>query len=391
MKKLLFMLLPSLAFADGFFPLWNPSIFAKPTQQSLEQPNPNSYYIGTNNVIQNPYVNQPSGGGTLVLNSFDKYDNIWEKLFTDGTYNIYSGATTSTGSQGRTQTGTYNGTSSYGVSGFAQTGHVAGFAFGAGATVMNPFYADQINGKHVNDGLLTPTNQQIALTQAYVEYQHSNVINADIGYIGINNSPWLTGSYFTSGVNVPITYQGALVNINPGAGWLLTAIAFNGIQTSGTNDFTGETLYNKKYGRTRLTNDKPSNGTFALGSDFKTWNNNYDLRLWAYQFDNFGTLLYGDNSLNVPLNQKVKLNFAAQVGHDSNFGTKDAYGDIDFRDIEIRRNNDIQSTFVGGQLGATIDWFNITISANSIFGPSSALGNGVIISPYTTSFGSDPL
>lgn len=397
MKKFILVLLalPTISFADDDLSLWNLLLDVQNLSVPVTKPqtvNANSYYISNSASIQNPYAGQPSGGGTLTANAAQKTDGFWSTLFTDGTYNIYSGATTSTGSYGQTQTGTFNGTSAYGVNVFAQTGHVGGFALGGGATIMNPFFASQINGANVNSSLLTPTNQQIALTQAYLEYQYSNIVNADIGYIGINNSPWLTGSYFADSVNVPITYQGALINVNPSSGWLLTALAFNGIQTSGQNGFTGETLFDKQFGTTRLSRDKPSNGTAALGSDFKAFNNNYDLRLWAYHFDNYGTLLYGDNSLNLPINDTVKFNFAAQGGVNNNYGSKDAYTvDVDILDYDIRKAGTINSNFIGGQVGMTIDWVNLTFSADTIWGPSSAIGNGAIISPYTVGYGADPL
>lgn len=394
MKRILLLIIPAMSFADGYFPLWDPNTTEQPTQQTIDpsQINQNEYYINPTVYIQDPYSNQTSGGGTLVLNESSMNDGFWSKLFTDGTYNVYGGATTSTGSQGRTQTGTFNGTSAYGINGFAQTGHVAGFALGVGATVMNPFFASQMNGANVNAGLLTPTNQQTALTQAYLEYQFSNIVNVDVGYIGINNSPWLTGSYFADSVSVPVTYQGALVNIHPGGGWLLTALAFNGIQTSGTQGFTGNTLYNKQYAGSVYSQNASSSGTMALGGDYKAWANNYEARIWAYQFENYGNMFYGDNSLTVPLSQNAKFNFAAQGGINNSLGFSDAYTmNIDILNQDYKSAGSINSNFIGGQAGFTYDWFNLTLSADTIWGPSYAVGNGAIISPYTVGFGADPL
>ena len=33
---------------------------------------------------------------------------------------------------------------------------------------------------------------KVTLSEAYLEYQHSNVIQIDAGYHRINNSPWLS-------------------------------------------------------------------------------------------------------------------------------------------------------------------------------------------------------
>lgn len=354
--------------------------------QLLKDINANSYYINQLSYNQNPFNGIVSGGGTQSIseNDLESY-TFARKLFSTGTYNLYGGAVTTLGSEkGVLSNGLVNGSSAYGLNGYVQSGTVGGFSVGAAATVMNPFFDGQMNGSNVNSGLLTPTNTQMALTQAFLEYQHSNVVSADVGYIAINNSPWLSGNFSNDTVNIPITYQGLLVNVYPGNGWLLTGLAFNGVQTSGQENFTGTTLLNNAYGLSYVENNAASSGTIALGSDYKAWKNNYDLRIWAYQFNNYGTLLYADNALNIPLAETVKFNFAAQVGNDNNWGSETAYsGTVN--------NPNINSNFIGGQAGVTIDWFNLTFSANSIWGDSSSLGNGAIVSPYTSHLGADPL
>lgn len=352
--------------------------------------NTNADYISETGYIQNPYAGIISGGGTLAVESMPVANNIWEKWFSNGTYNIYGGASTTLGKEGvQTQVGTFNNTSVYGVNAFGQTGHVAGFAFGGGFTVMNPFFADQMNGSNVNASLLTPTNRQIALTQAFAEYQYESTLNIDAGLIAINNNPWLPGSYFNNSVNVPVTYQGLLTNVYVGGGWLLTALAFNGIQTSGQNGFTNETLLNSAYGVNYQTNNTPSNYTMAVGANFITNDSLYNLRLWAYQFDNYGTLLYGDNTVRFAFNDTVSMNFGLQAGVDNNFGGNNAYSNYPYNSYLAA--TDINSNFVGVQAGITVDWFNFNLSGNSIWGPSSAIGSGAIVSPYTANLAADPL
>ncbi len=396
-KLLCIVLLVSLnsVYADtnfGFNPDYQDSIMDSHlgTSQGDDDKNINAMYISAAAYLQNPYANVASGGGEQIPNVQNmESENFWQKWFANGTYNVYSGATTTVGSGKANPTGAYNGTSVYGTNAFAQTGQAAGFSIGGGLTVMNPFFANQINGNNVNGSLLAPTNKQIALTQAFVEYQHENIVNVDAGFISINNSPWLPGSYFNNSVNVPVTYQGMLANVYPGDGWLLTALAFNGIQSSGQNGFSNETLLNSKYGVFYQTNNTASNATVAVGANYKTDDNNYNLRLWAYRFDNYGTLLYGDNSVNISLSNLVKLSFSAQAGIDNNFGAPTAYNNP--LDASLGVGNSINSSFVGLQGGVTIDWFNLTLSGNTIWGPSSAIGGGAIVSPYTANLGADPL
>ena len=57
---------------------------------------------------------------------------------------------------------------------------------------MNPFFADNINGRNASNSLLNLGNSQVAATQAFLEYQHSNILNVDVSYIAIDNSSWLS-------------------------------------------------------------------------------------------------------------------------------------------------------------------------------------------------------
>lgn len=356
--------------------------------------NTNSTYISNVAYIQNPYAGVTSGGGTLVpQQKVMESEGLLGKLFTNGTYNVYSGATTGFGGTGKN--GSSGETSAYGATLFAQTGQVGGFSFGGAFTAMNPFFASNMNGSNMNDNLFTPGNQQLALTQAFLEYQYENILNADVGYIAINNSPWLSASYYNDMISVPATYQGALLNVYPGGGWLLTALAFNGVQTSGQEGFTGETFYNSIYGSSYQTNNASSNGTVALGANFVGWNNNYNLRLWGYQFDDYGTMLYGDNSIKIPLSKAVTLNFAGQGGVNNNFGANTAFTNnpyaVEPSSSYLPSSGNINSKFAGAQAGVTVDWFNATFSANTVWGPSDAVGNGAIVTPYTTNLGTDPL
>ncbi|MDD3267412.1 MAG: hypothetical protein PHC75_09585 [Burkholderiales bacterium] len=335
--------------------------------------------------IQNPYLSAQSGGGFNYNYIASESHDFIERLFNDGTYNIYSGAQASRGTS-ISANGVKNDSYAYGATAFAQTGRVAGFSVGGAATVMNPLFANNLNGVNTNSGLLTPTNQQIALTQMFGEYQYENIVSVDVGYIAINDNPWLSGSYFNTNISVPMTYQGLLSNVYAGNGWLVTALAFNAMQSSGQNKFTGETLLNTQYGDNYLSSNTNSNGTVALGADYYAWDNNYNLRLWAYQFDKYGTLLYGDTSVNVPLSKSIALNFAGQLGVDNNFGASTAYENNPF----VSSSN-INSKFVGLQASLTIDWIDFVLAGNSIWGNSNSVGGGAIISPYTSNLGSDPL
>lgn len=338
--------------------------------------NQNSYYIANFVYQQSPFNQMVSGGGTQVPPKYDSSTGLWDRLFTGGTYNVFGGAMGTIGSNNNAllANGTTNNTFAYGLNGFAQTGQVGGFSVGGAATVMNPFFASQMNGKN-STGYLTPTNQQIAFTEGFAEYQFKNIVGVDVGYIAINNSPWLTPNFNLDAISTQMTYQGGSANVYAGNGWLLTGLMFNGAQAVGQVGFTGDTLLNAKYGQYAISSNQSSQYTIGLGSDYKAFDNNYNLRLWAYQFQNFGTMFYADNSLTLPLNETVKFNFGMQGGIDNNLGMTTAYSDT---------TGNVSSYFAGAQAGISIDKFNLTFSGDFIWGTP-------IISPYTAALGTDPL
>jgi hypothetical protein len=147
MKKFSTIILTILAhqtvFADS-----ESSVATSPT-------NSNATFIARAAYLQNPYnsENYPTtGGGTLIVNeSQTANQNFWQKWFEDGTYNIYAGTMINAGADSKTfnNPGPYNRDMqpySYGANIFAQTGQAAGFSIGGVITVMNPFFAEPMNG-----------------------------------------------------------------------------------------------------------------------------------------------------------------------------------------------------------------------------------------------------
>lgn len=373
MRKLFYSILVCTSF----------SVFADENESAIV--NTNAKYIVSNNYIQNPYTTLVSGGGTKPINESQMANqNIAERLFDDGTWNVQVGA-----SAQYTGAGAGYPNYAYGANLFGQTGSIAGFSLGGLFTAMNPYFVNQMNGYNTNSSPFLPSNQQVTLAEAYLEYQYSNIFQIDAGYIGINNSPWLSENYYPNVMSPGTNYQGILVNVYPGGGWLLTALTFNAAQIVSETGFTSYTFYNKGYdylGGT-IVNNNPSvtsSGTAALGADYTGWDNQYNLRLWGYQFNNYGTLLYADNSIKFQPSKALSFNLAAQVGTDnqlnnnSNALTNDNLGQI-------------SSNFVGLQGGVNYDWFGLNLAYNNVWGTNSAYGNGAIVTPYTYGFATDPL
>lgn len=379
MRKLLFPVLciaSTVAIADDDL-----TAHASPAAQVEDQP-PASTYISASSYIQNPYVGMPSGGGTqTVAESQLEVQNIAQKWFSDGTWNVI-------GEMSYVDQGGANNFG-YAANIFAQTGQVAGFSFGGFLTVANPFLSSNMNPSDPQlqaQGL--PINQQVTPQELFAEYQYSNLVQVDAGWIGINNSPWLT--YYQNNALNLVTYQGVLVNVHPGGGWLLTGLAINAAQQLGQPGFSQQTLYNYNEfynsGGIVDTGTQTSSGTTAIGVSWSTPSNNFNFRAWGYQFNNYANLAYADSTLKLNATKDLAFTIGVQGAVEGGNGSGTANNVISNAGL-----GDVSSNTVGLQLGLNYDIFSIQASYNNIWGPSSAYGSGQIVSPYTYQLATDPL
>jgi hypothetical protein len=350
--------------------------------------NNNQIAIDLNKYYENPYGNIPSGGNTqYLIESQIANHSLGQKLFQDGTWNVFTAATYNYSTFYEAKPNVSNNTTyGYGTSLFGQTGRIGGFSFGGMITVDNPFFNSNLNGSRQNQGPWMTTKQLTQLNEAYIEYQYKNRVQADLGWISINDSPWLTPAYTLNNMNPAATYQGGIVHLYAGGGWLLTGLAFNAAQLGGATGMGGYTFYNQQSNGI-LPNEGQylSNGTAAIGANYKALDNNYELRLWGYNFDNYGSLIYADNKINIPLTDKFSMLFGAQGGsNNSNFNSANNA----FTNYQA---TPISSNFAGGLLELHYDWVNFGLAYNNIWGPSTAFGQGAIVAPYNANINDDPL
>ena len=307
--------------------------------------NINDNYIKPQTYLQNPFHGLTMGGGTqYVMPDQESSQNFAEKVFADGTWNVYgfSGI-----QQNSNKPVNYNISSTL----FGQTGSVGGFSIGGAAVIGNPLIQNMTASSGYPPYVFMTSEQYNQIYEGYLEYQYSHILQADIGYIGINNSPFLAANYY-SDQSSAVTYQGASFNINPGGGFLITAIGFNGAQYPGNEGFTGVTLYNPGSIQGIPTGiDQGSDGTVALGVSYYTPDNMYNVRLWGYQFNNYASLVYADNSIKLPLSNNDRNHYftiAAQGGFERGNQTNA---------ITSASLGNITSNFAGAQLGYHYDWF----------------------------------
>lgn len=375
--NLLFMI--SLSFFSGY--LYADEQSLSTDQQNIEsaiEPT-NNNYISKNAFTQNPYIGMASGGGTQDVSESQYYnDNVAQKWFRDGTWNVY-GAASYVDQNGYNNYG-------YAVNIFGQTGQVAGFSFGGLLTVANPFFSSQWNpSEPENQAQGLSVTQQIIPQELFAEYQYSNIVQADVGWIGINNSPWMT--YYQNNALNLVTYQGGIVNVNPGGGWLLTGFAINGAQLLGEQGFSQQTMYNSTWDNGTGTGNIGSSGspsTFAIGANFTTPDQNFNLRLWGYQFTDYANMAYADASIKLPVNNDLGFTIGLQGALQGQNGQGNILNNNGY-------GNSVDSNMLGAQLGFNYSIFGLQLGYNNIWGPSDGYEAGGLISPYTYQYATDPL
>ncbi|MDD3266006.1 MAG: hypothetical protein PHC75_02350 [Burkholderiales bacterium] len=346
-----------------------------PAPDAVEQTD----YISKNSFVQNPYIGMPSGGDTRNISESDyALDSPARKLFGNGTWNVFGAASYVD----------QNNANNYGYAAniFGQTGQIAGFSVGGLLTVANPFFSKQWNPSNPDDqaqGLSIA--QQVTPQELFVEYQYDNMVQANAGWIGINNSPWLT--YYQNNALNMVTYQGASVNVNPGGGWLLTGLAFNGAQLLGETGFSNQTMYNSTWDNGTGTGNigtEGSSSTFAMGANWASDDQLLNVRLWGYKFTNYADMAYADTEIKLPVNTNTNFTLGFQGAiqgsdGDGNILNSNGYG------------NSVRSNMIGTELGFHYDIFDLQLGYNNIWGPSSGYEAGGLVSPYTYQYATDPL
>ncbi|RTL10706.1 MAG: hypothetical protein EKK54_10395 [Neisseriaceae bacterium] len=336
-------------------------------------------YISRGNYIQNPYIGMPSRGDTQNVSESElTRDNVAQKWFADGTWNVF-GAASYVDQNGYNNYG-------YAVNIFGQTGQVAGFSFGGLLTIANPFFSSQWNpADPENQAQGLSIMKQVTPQELFAEYQYSDIIQADVGWIGISNSPWMT--YYQNNALNMVTYQGALVNVNPGGGWLLTGFAINGAQLLGEEGFSQQTMYNSGFDNGTATGnigDAGSSSTVAAGASWSTPGQMLNLRLWGYAFADYANMAYADTTIKLPINDELGFTLGFQgamqcQNGDGNILNNNGYG------------NSVSSNMIGAQLGFNYSIFGIQFGYNNIWGPTDGYEAGGLVSPYTYQYATDPL
>lgn len=262
---------------------------------------------------------------------------------------------------------------------WGQTGRWNGFALGAGGTAV-------FNGMQINSNNAFATRGILAPTQAYVDYQFSNIVDVTVGNILIS-TPWVTSFGSNPGLTYGMgnnSYQGVLVNVQPLKSLLFTAYTAWGYLQYPNNWYSPQNFYN--YNGGVLYNRQPTYGTTGIGVN---WNpvDSYSARLWLYNFENYANLAYVDNSYHLNLPSIVSMDFGLQ-------GFMEQGSGITTQTVLPGMQNtagSVSSNGLGAKISLNIGDNTTSISFNNIFGPNGSYLNGGMVTPYTYGMEVDPL
>ncbi len=266
-----------------------------------------------------------------------------------------------------------------------------GFSVGASFFTASALDTHNSSVARVDTTLTGTANSINSLGQAFLQYSgHGLLVRAGDQLV---TTPWISPS---DGRVIPSTYQGAYASFTPLAGLTFEALRVLRYKSRTADNYFKDNNYypptwdgDASYGGTANlpASAHATDGAAAFGIDYAA--GGLKTTAWYYQFYDFTHMLYAQADETLPLTSPVKPFVGAQVVRE--WGSSTIFADT--------------RTHFFGQPGTSTD--NLTLGAVmglKAYGASlsvaydrlesegtGALGGGVLISPYTASYATDPL
>jgi outer membrane porin, OprD family len=239
--------------------------------------------------------------------------------------------------------------------------------------------------------LMGKQSQYSALGQLYVQYrQPLFMVRAGDQEL---NTPWMSGS--DSRV-LPATYQAVLLQVNPIDHLSVYAIRETAWKSRTSDNFYKDNLYypstwggDQSYGGQPYTVGATANrasGTLAIGADYKA--NGINARLWYYDFYAFAKTYYGE----------ATYTYKTGSGYDPFIGIQGLKQNQSYTNSLLSQAaapngiaGDVNSQVEGVKVGVDIPHGQLFVAYDNVHNTTSAFGGGIIISPYTANYATDPL
>ncbi len=228
------------------------------------------------------------------------------------------------------------------------------------------------------DTTLYGTQSIQSLGQAFLSYQRGSLMVK--GGAEEISTPWMGAS---DSRMVPATYEAILSRWQVRSGLSVEAIREFRWKSRTSSRFSATTLYNTN-GFAGIYGGEPNAqvgyetnpGTLALGTEL----NRYGMQggLWYYHFYGLAQMVYGSDSLHLPVDRNLSLSLAIQALHE-------------WSPVTNLLHASVSSTAYGASLGFGSHTNRLTLSFDRIPVNPAAFHAGDLASPYSAGYATDPL
>jgi hypothetical protein len=266
-----------------------------------------------------------------------------------------------------------------------------GFSLAASVASANSFGTQSATAAKVDSSLMGLDDSVTALSQAYLQYKNGMVqVRGGYQYL---NTPWMGSS---DSRMIPASYNAISVDITPAKGWDIFAIREFEWKSRTSDDYNSDNLYypstydgDKMYGNNGSlpATARSANGTWTVGTTYA--DGPIKAQGWYYDFLNFTRMGYADGSYTFHTGTGFDPVIAAQYLTE-NGGSDNVLVDTQTKLFGVAGSR-VKANAWGGDLGLVIPHGRFDVFYNKLDSESGAVGDGALISPFTTNYASDPL
>lgn len=266
-----------------------------------------------------------------------------------------------------------------------------GFSVGASLFTANALDTHNSNPARIDTTLIGKANSINSLGQAFLQYS-GHGLQVRVGN-QLVTTPWANPS---DARVIPATYQAAYGAFSPVAGLTFEALRILRYKGRTADGFFKDNNYypptwegDADYGGTSNlpATASATNGTAAFGIDYAV--DGLRSTAWYYRFYDFAQILYAQADETLPLASAVKPFAGAQVVRE--WGSSNIFADTGTHFFG-QPGTSVDNLTLGGIVGLKAYGASLSISYDHLGSEGSgALGGGVLISPYTASYATDPL
>lgn len=266
-----------------------------------------------------------------------------------------------------------------------------GLSLGASFFTANALGSQNSDPRRLDSTLMGTANAINALGQAFVQYRgHDALVRVGAQLLA---TPWANASDSRA---LPATYQAAYGTFTPMAGLTLTAVRILRYKSRTASGFFKDNNYypatwngDAAYGGvSNLPADSPQQaGTSAFAAAYAL--GGLKASVWFYNFLGFAHMIYARSDASLPAGPLIKPFIGVQMVRE--WGRSNRFAGTATRFFG-QPGTAVDNVTLGGIAGVRGHGASLSVAYNQMRreGPG-ALGGGVLISPYTAGFATDPL